>query len=234
MDYDKIKIKGINMSYYTPLSTNPSLRKLYRGAKKIAQDSKKGDKIMCPCGCLNLFKKTSDSHIFMKSEKDVCKTRYYTKTNSKRSFDLTKEMMTIHIGMNKYIKEYKKNNPEKENKSKKTEEVNYVNDEATSENYINVLKEVKKSSKNNKKGSRVMCPCGCLKTFIKNTEHHTFSRDAKDECKDKFYTIVRSENKIEMTPEKILSFKVMRNYVLDNIKEFNKIKKINNNKLLKK
>lgn len=210
------------MSYYTPLSTNPSLRKLYRGAKKIAQDSKKGDKIMCPCGCLKSFRKTSDSHIFMKSEKDVCKTRYYTKTNSKRSFDLTKEMMNIHIVMNK------NNNPEKIKKSKRIEEVNYVNDETTSENYINVLKEVKKSSKNAKKGARVMCPCGCLKTFIKNTGHHTFSRDEKDECKDKFYTTIRSENNIEMTPENILSFKVMRNYVLDNIKESSK------NKLFKK
>lgn len=210
------------MTYYLTSATTPTLRRLYRAAKTIAKAANEGDKIMCPCGCLKQFHKKSKSQIFLNSKSDKCKDRYYSRTRSKANYAYTQGMLKILREMNAYVNKNKA--PKLTPKKKEKIIINSVKNEPSAENYVEILNQVKNASKSAEKGSRVMCPCGCMKTFIKSTGHHTFSRDNGEECKDSYWTTVRSDDDIEMSAEKMIAFKVMRNYVEDSIKEENKIK----------
>ena len=84
-------------------ATNPTLRKLYRKAKTIAKHAPVGHKIMCPCGCLQEFKKKTETQAFAKSEKDTHKNRYYTRTRSKSNYMFDQKMLMIESKMKSYI-----------------------------------------------------------------------------------------------------------------------------------
>lgn len=122
-----------------------------------------------------------------------------------------RHVMTIYL-LNNQIK-----NKETIKNSSKKETLTFVTDDFSPENFINVMKQTKIASKNANAGQRVMCSCGCMKTFVKSTSHHTFCRDEGEACKDKYYSITRGNEKIEITPEIEFKFKIMKNYVNDSI-----------------
>lgn len=83
--------------------TNPELRKLYNRLYHVAKASVKGEKVLCPCGCMVEFRKRTDSHVFAHREGGVCKTRYYNRIRSKSNYAYTPKMLKTRQGIWRYL-----------------------------------------------------------------------------------------------------------------------------------
>lgn len=81
--------------------TNPELRKLYKRLYHIAKAAVKGERVMCPCGCMVHFRKRTDSHVF--ARKVECKDDYYNRIRSKSNYAFTSKMLGVEQGMKRYI-----------------------------------------------------------------------------------------------------------------------------------
>ena len=201
----------IKMAYIQRSATNPALRKLYRQLKAIAKNSDVGDKVMCPCGCLKTFHKKTKNDKYLPNNGTLHKDRYNNRVRSKSNYDFDSQMLHMETTMKIYVEKNKDKlkkvcqsqlSPEKVSLEK-------ISDSATSENLKAVMQQVKSLNKTSVKGSSVICPCGCGDVFCKTTPHHAFSRKSGEDCKDKYYEIVRSNKPVEMSIENVLSFKFL-------------------------
>lgn len=83
------------------MTSNPELRKLSKRIFYIAKASVKGEKIMCPCGCLAEFRKRTDSQVF--AQKVGCKDTYYNVVRSKSNHAFGKVALNRRAVFRRYI-----------------------------------------------------------------------------------------------------------------------------------
>jgi len=201
-------------------TSTPELRNLYRNAYKIAKECVKGDKIMCPCGCLVQFKKESDSHVFYSKSKELnlnmqenkCKDRYHNGVRARTNGAYDERMLRVRGMMARYIHAYNKSAPAIARAVKIKKEptsTEPIDRSVSSENFIAIMKQLKGLNQESSKNAILLCPCGCGDVFCKVTKQHAFSRKSGSDCKDNYYTLTRMETPIEMTTDRILSFKMM-------------------------
>lgn len=203
--------------------SNPTLRKLYRATKTIAKQADVGTKVMCPCGCLQEFKKMSKEHVFQKDEKNSHKTQYYNRTRSTANNAFDSNMLKIHRVMKSYVEKNKALLPKRKS-VKKTEpekiDLRGVSSEPTFKNLKKVMEQNKSINKNAKVGEMILCACGCGEKIIKSSYQQAFSQSEGKAHKDDYHNIVRTEN-MDMTLERIVAFKKMHSHVT---KEIEKLK----------
>lgn len=203
---------------------NPEMRKYMRKAKIIAEKSNVGDKVMCPCGCMNNFKKQTKTQCFNRSKGDSCKTTYYNRIRRTNNPPLKMEnhqiirKMSIYISMKE--KELKLINKTKriENIDNKLDFISNLslqknNNDTFSDHFISLMKQTKEISKMSAPNTDVVCPCGCAETFKKTTKDNTYNRIEGNKHKDDFYSKIKGEIKIEENEENLKSLNKMNNYI---------------------
>ncbi len=185
--------------------SSPTLRVLYRKAKKIAKNAPIGSKIMCPCGCLQMFKKKNANHIFQKDEKNKHKNEYYNLTRSTANNALDGNSLKIRKIMTHYNRDHEHLIPVRTKSERKLIEIDKkpVSKDFSIPNLITLMKINKDISKNTKTGTVILCSCGCGETFNKKTYQQVHS---SSDCKDRFFNIVRGDIKLTEDENTMKSF----------------------------
>ncbi len=61
--------------------------------------------------------------------------------------------------------------------------------------------------------TKIMCPCGCLQSFYKKTESHSFQQDPKNNHKNRYYSRTRSKRNPPYTTEMFKIQETMNAYI---------------------
>lgn len=223
------------MSIIRRIPSNPTLRNLYRKTFRIANKKEVGDVIMCPCGCLQMFKKANKNNVFAATTgSHNHKNNFYSRVRSKSNYAFTDKMLNIEIKMNRYIANNLKFLEKKEVKEFKPEPLKTITDDIknnmTVDNYIELMKTQKSINSNKKVGDEILCPCGCNELIKKRSYQQVYSQSKTMDLthKNNYYNITRGDTKININDNKtIKSFKILK----ENIEKENSLKnKVVNNK----
>lgn len=62
-------------------------------------------------------------------------------------------------------------------------------------------------------GDTIMCPCGCMRLFAKKTKKSIFFEQKNNQCKNNYYSRIRSESNYDFDSQKKIVFSIMNSYV---------------------